>query len=119
MRWPNGYVCKKCSSTNYWLTKEKIIHCSECGYKTAITRGTIFHKTRKPLLLWFHFMWWVVAQKTGANAHNLKDFMGFGSYETAWVWLHKLRIAMVRPLRKKISSEIELDETFIGGIETG
>ena len=119
MRWPNGYGCKKCSSTKYWLTKEKIIHCSSCGYETAVTRGTIFHKTRKPLLLWFHIMWWVVAQKTGASANNLKDFMGFGSYETAWVWLHKLRRAMVRPLRDKLSGEIEVDETFIGGIETG
>jgi len=64
-------------------------------------------------------MWWVVAQKTGAIANNLKDFMGFGSYETAWVWLHKLRRAMVRPLIDKLSGEIEVDETFIGGIETG
>ncbi len=35
-------------------------------------------------------MWWVVAQKTGASAHNLADLIGFGSYETAWSWLHKL-----------------------------
>gem|GEM_PF-5397872 len=36
-------------------------------------------------------MWWVVAQKTGASANNLMDFMGFGSYETAWSWLQKRR----------------------------
>lgn len=64
-------------------------------------------------------MWWVVAQKTGASAHNLKDFMGFGSYETAWLWLHKLRRAMVRASREKLSGVVEVDETYIGGEEIG
>jgi len=119
MRWADGYICSKCKSNKYWLTQEKIIHCSSCGYETAVTRGTIFHKIRKPLLLWFHIMWWVVAQRTGASANNLKDFMGFGSYETAWAWLQKLRRAMVRTQRDKLRGEVEVDETFIGGREIG
>ena len=57
--------------------------------------------------------------KTGASAHNLKDFMGFGSYETAWLWLHKLRRAMVRDGREKLSGIVEVDETYIGGQEIG
>ena len=63
-------------------------------------------------------MWWVVAQKTGASAMNLMDFMGFGSYQTAWVWLHKLRRAMVRQEREKLSGVVEVDETYISGQET-
>lgn len=119
MRWPEGYICPKCNSNQYWLTKHKLIHCSSCGYQASITGGTIFHGTRKPLLLWFHIMWWVVAQKTGASAYNLKDFMGFGSYETAWAWLHKLRRAMVRSGREKLTGVVEVDETYIGGKEIG
>jgi len=119
IRWPNGYVCPNCNSGKYWLTKDKTIHCSNCEHQATVTSGTIFHKTRKPLLLWFHIMWWVVAQRTGASANNLKDFMGFGSYETAWAWLHKLRRAMVRPMRDKLKGEIEVDETYIGGVEIG
>ena len=64
-------------------------------------------------------MWWVVAQKTGASANNLTDFMGFGSYETAWSWLQKIRRAMVRPERDKLSGVVEVDETYIGGKEIG
>jgi hypothetical protein len=64
-------------------------------------------------------MWWVAAQKTGASAYNLMDFMGFGSYETAWTWLQKLRRAMVRTGRDKLSGDVEVDETYIGGIESG
>jgi len=119
VRWPNGYECQGCHSRKYWLTSKHKVHCSECESEVSITSGTIFQETKKPLLLWFHVMWWVVAQKTGASAHNLKDFMGFGSYETAWTWLHKIRRAMVRPDREKLSGTVEVDETYIGGEEIG
>ncbi len=120
IRWPNGFMCPKCREHDkYWLTDRKLIHCSSCGHQTSVTGGTIFHGTRKPLLLWFHIMWWVVAQKTGASANNLMDFMGFGSYETAWSWLQKLRRAMVRPERDRLAGEVEVDETYIGGKEIG
>ncbi len=95
------------------------IHCRNCGKEFSIISGTIFQDSKKPLLLWFHIMWWVVAQKTGASAYNLMDFMGFGSYETAWLWLHKLRRAMVRDSREKLLGIIEVDETYIGGDEIG
>ena len=119
LRWPEGYSCSKCNSNQYWTTKQRLIYCTSCGYQASITGGTIFHGTRKPLLLWFHIMWWVAAQKTGASACNLMDFMGFGSYETAWAWLHKLRRAMVRPGRDKLTGIVEVDETYIGGMEIG
>jgi len=119
VRWKDGYVCPQCQSKKYWLTAKHKIHCSECGKEFSITSGTIFQESKKPLLLWFHIMWWVVAQKTGASAYNLKDFMGFGSYETAWLWLHKLRRAMVREDRDKLSGIVEVDETYIGGEEIG
>ena len=45
--------------------------------------------------------------------------LGFGSYETAWAWLHKLRRAMVRPDRDRLSGTVEVDETFLGGRSTG
>ena len=119
MRWPDGFSCPRCNNSKYWLTDKALIHCATCGHQTSITGGTIFHGTRKPLLLWFYIMWWVVAQKTGASAYNLMDFMGLGSYETAWTWLHKLRRAMVRPERDQLKGEIEVDETYIGGKEIG
>lgn len=119
IRWPNGFSCPNCKSNKFWITGKKLIHCVSCGHQTSITAGTIFHGTRKPLLLWFHIIWWVAAQKTGASANNLKDFMGFGSYKTAWSWLHKLRRAMVRPNRDRLTGIVEVDETYIGGKEIG
>ena len=119
IRWQEGYECLKCQSKKYWLTAKHKMHCCDCNSEFSITSGTIFQDSKKPLLLWFHIIWWVVAQKTGASASNLKDFMGFGSDETAWHWLHKLRRAMVRHGREKLSGVVEVDEAYIGGEEIG
>ena len=120
MRWPDGFVCPKCENkTKGWFLPRHTIECSNCGYQASLIAGTIFQDTPKPLILWFHIIWWVVAQKTGVSASNMKDFMGFGSYETVWTWLQKLRRAMIRPGRDMLSGVVEVDATFIGGIETG
>jgi hypothetical protein len=62
--------------------------------------------------MWFRAMWFVTSQKNGASALGLRRVLGLGSYETAWTWLHKLRRAMVRPDRDRLSGWIEVDEAF-------
>jgi transposase-like protein len=62
-------------------------------------------------------MWYVTSQKNGASAMGLQRVLGLGSYVTAWTWLHKLRRAMVRPGRDRLSGRIEVDETYVGGEE--
>ena len=117
LRWPQGFACSRCHSDRSWKTKRSLLVCTECGHQTSITAGTIFQGTRKPLRLWFHVMWWMMSQKTGASAKNLQHTMGFRRYETAWTWLHKLRCAMIRPGRDRLKGTVEVDETFIGGTE--
>lgn len=93
--------------------------CAECGRKTSATAGTIFHRSRISLSTWFAAVWFVTSQKNGVSAQGLKDALGFGSYETAWAWLHKLRRAMVRPERELLSGVVELDQSFLGGRAVG
>jgi transposase-like protein len=64
-------------------------------------------------------MWYVTSQKHGISALGLQRALGIGSYHTAWEWLYRLRHAMVRPGRDRISGMIEVDETFIGGKRSG
>ena len=84
-----------------------------------MTAGTIFEKTRKPLRFWFHVAWEITNAKHGANALTIQRRLGVRSYETAWSWLHKFRRAMVRPDRDRLASEVEVDETYVGGEEEG
>lgn len=62
-------------------------------------------------------MWYVTNQKVGVSALGLQRCLGLGSYQTAWAWLHKLRRAMVRPGRDRLAGEVEVDETYVGGVE--
>ena len=81
--------------------------------------GDDLRGTRKPLRLWFQAMWYVTNQKHGVSALGLQRILGLGSYQTAWAWLHKLRRAMVRPGRDLLGGAVEVDETYVGGRETG
>ena len=119
LRWANGFVCPGCGGGNAWKTRRGLFHCRQCGRQTSPTAGTIFHRTRMPLRLWFHAIWHITNQKYGANALGLQRILGFGSYQTAWEWLHKLRRAMVRPSRNALSGVVEVDETYIGGAKSG
>jgi hypothetical protein len=82
-----------------------------------VTAGAIFQDTRIPLRTWFIAIWWITIQKYGASAEDLQQILGLGSYKTAWTWLHKIRKAMVRADRTKLSGTVEVDETYIGGEE--
>jgi len=69
--------------------------------------------------MWFRAIWWVTGQKNGASALGLKRILGLGSYQTAWLWLHKMRTAMVRPGRDRLTGVVEVDESYLGGEKSG
>jgi len=118
-RWPEGITCPRCQGKRGWETRRALWMCAACGHQVSVTAGTIFQDTRLPLTLWFRALWYVTNQKTGASALGVQRLLGLGSYRTAWTWLHKLRRAMVRPGRDRLSGQVEVDETYVGGGEAG
>jgi transposase-like protein/ribosomal protein L37AE/L43A len=119
MKWPDGFKCPSCAHNQVWGVRRNVYQCRSCGYETSVTSGTIFHDTHKPLQMWLRAMWYVTNQKHGISALGLQRALGQGSYHTAWEWLHRLRHAMVRPDRDRLSGTIEVDETYIGGEHAG
>jgi transposase-like protein len=119
LRWPDGFRCPRCGGRKGWPKSGVLLQCSGCGYQSSVTAGTIFQDTRKPLTVWFRAVWWVTSQKNGASAMGLQRVLGLKSYKTAWTWLHKLRRAMVRPDRDRLTGRVEVDETYVGGLEEG
>jgi transposase-like protein len=119
LRWPHGFVCPQCEQKRAWEMRRGLYWCRNCDYQSSVTAGTLFHDTHKPLRLWFEAMWYVTNQKSGVSALGLLRVLGLGSYHTAWNWLHKLRRAMVRPGRDRLTGVVEVDEIFIGGEKSG
>ena len=118
-KYPDGFICSKCNSRKFWKTGKELFHCANCGFQDSVITRTIFQDTKKPLKLWFRAMWHITSQKYGANALGLQRDLGIGSYHTAWNWMHKLRRAMVRHGRDRLSGIVDVDETYIGGEKTG
>ena len=119
LRWPDGFRCPRCGHERFWGMNRGLFRCTSCGLQTSITAGTIFQDTRKPLKLWFQAMWYITNQKHGVSALGLQCVLGFGSYRTSWIWLHKLRCAMIRRGRDRLGGAVEVDETYIGGSKPG
>ena len=121
LRWGEGFSCRFCGLVggDYWRMGDGLRRCAACRRETSVTVGTILDKTRTPLVSWFAAVWYVVNQKNGVSALGLQRVLGFGSYQTAWAWLHKLRRAMVCPARDPLSGAVEVDETLIGGVKPG
>ena len=119
LRWPNGFVCPRCQAKGSWTATRERLVCCQCQHQTTVTAGTVFQDTHKPLTMWFRVVWHVTSQKNGASAVSLQQELGLGSYSTAWTWLHKLRRAMVRIGRERLTGVGEVDETYFGGEEIG
>jgi transposase-like protein/ribosomal protein L37AE/L43A len=119
LRWPEGFRCPRCGGAKAWPLRSVLWQCAVCGRQVSVTAGTMFQDTRTPLTVWFRAMWWVTSQKNGVSALGLQRVLGLGSYQTAWAWLHKLRRAMVGPGRDRLSGRVEVDETYVGGLEEG
>jgi len=114
LRWPDGFLCPRCHGTKAWPHREILRRCAACDCQISVTAGTIFQDTHKPLTMWFRAMWYVISQKNGGSALGLQRVLGLKSYQTAWAWLHKLRRAMVRAGRDRLTGWVEVDETYLG-----
>jgi hypothetical protein len=119
-RWGGEPACAACEGTRVWTIRSgTTFECADCGHQTSLTSGTLLEKTRKPLKSWFRAVFEISSRKNGISAKELQRIMGFGSYNTAWTWLHKLRAALVQPARAKLSEHVEIDEAFVGAKRSG
>lgn len=117
-RWPDGYRCPRCAHAEpYELSTRELFQCRSCRHQVSVTAGTILHRTRVPLHLWFSAAYLVTTHTPGFSAVQLQRQLGLNRYETAWTMLQKLRRAMIRPERDHISGIVEVDETYVGGVE--
>lgn len=119
LRFTNGFTCPRCNHNEYWTNNRGLAICKICKYQLSITAGTIFHKSRIPMMLLFRVLWYIVAQKNGVSASGVQRILGLKTYFSAWTWLHKFRRLMVLPNREKLTGTIEVDETLVGGKQSG
>lgn len=120
LRWPNGFVCEECSAAGEPFrisTRPRKVKCRSCHHLQSVTSGTVMHRSKTGIHIWFWAAYLVATQTPGISALELKKRLGIESYDTAFQILHKLRDAMVRPGRDRVGVEwpLEMDIVFVGG----
>jgi transposase-like protein len=119
LRWPNGKVrCPRCSSDKVaYLPNAQVYKCYEKHpkQKFSLKVGTVFEDSPIGLDKWLPVMWLVVNSKNGVSSWEIHRAMGV-TQKTAWFMLQRARLAMQDDRKGgKLSGEIEIDESFIGG----
>ena len=120
MRWPEGFVCPKCGGRRYSYAKaRRIFQCSACRTQTSVKAGTIFHKSRTPLVKWFLAIYLLTQSKNDIAALELARQLGV-KWDTAWLIKQKLMETMrLRNRNYKLKGDVQLDDAYLGGEKPG
>ncbi|MFC1691902.1 IS1595 family transposase [Candidatus Latescibacterota bacterium] len=103
----------------YFIEKQRRFQCTACRHQTSVTAGTVFHRLRHPLLTLSWSVYLVATSKKDMFAMELKRKFDIRSYQTAWLLLHKIRSIRASSQMFPLTSEVEVDETFVGGRRPG
>jgi len=116
---PYGIECKNCKkiTKHHRISTRRSYSCDECGNHVHPTAGTIFHKSRTSLQLWFYAIFLMSSTRCGISAKQLERELGV-TYKTAWRMFNRIR-AMLQENLDPFQGEIEVDETYYGGRTTG
>ena len=120
MRWPEGFVCPKCGGRKHsYARARRIFQCSVCRTQTSVKAGTIFHKSRAPLVKWFLAIYLLTQSKNDVAALELARQLGV-KWDTAWLMKQKLMETMrLRNRNYKLKGDVQLDDAYLGGEKPG
>jgi transposase-like protein len=116
LRWPEGPVCPRCASKEHRYIKTRFLwECKGCKKQYSVKVGTIFEDSAVKLDKWLCAIWMIVNAKNGVSSYEIARSLGV-TQKTAWFMMHRIRIALQnQSFEKKLSGDVEVDETYIGG----
>ena len=122
LRWPDGViVCPRCGAAkNSFIKTRRLWFCYGCKRQFTIKVKTIFEDSPLGLDKWMTAFWMLANCKNGISSHELARTLGI-TQTSAWFMLQRIREVMKEKKFPKTKlgggsgSEVEADETFIGG----
>jgi transposase-like protein len=115
--WADGVKCPECKGKER-ITERKngYYRCNPCRLDFTVRTGTIFERSHVPLHKWVYAMYLVVTSRKGISSLQLSKEIGV-TQKSAWFMLQRLREACSQN-SDKLRGIVEIDETFIGGLES-
>jgi transposase-like protein len=116
-RWPNGVICPGCGSDSVsFNAKRRTWKCAKHHAKRefSVKVGSVCEDSAIGLDKWLAALWLLSNCKNGISSCELARDLDV-TQKTAWFILHRIRLAMQDESFGKLSGDVEVDETFIGG----
>jgi transposase-like protein len=116
-RWAKGVTCPRCGSEKVaFMGKYNRWQCaaSHDARQFTVKTGTIFEDSPIGLDKWLTAMWLIVNCKNGVSSYEIARDLKL-TQKTAWFLDHRIRLAVHSGSFEKLSGEVEVDESFIGG----
>jgi transposase-like protein len=114
--WPSGVVCPVCKSGERITTRTGgYYRCNACKEDFTVRTGTVMERSHIPLHKWLYAMYLLVTARKGISSLQLSKQIGV-TQKSAWFMLHRLREACAGNMRQ-LRGIVEIDETYIGGLE--
>lgn len=115
LRWPRGFVCPRCGKSRTYSVKNRpLIRCLDCLHETSVIAGTVLHRSKLPLRLWFWGAYLVATNGPGISAMQFHKQVGLSRYEPAFQMLHKIRSVANQEMETPLAGVVQVDETFLG-----
>ncbi len=117
-RWADGVACPTCGRTDVtFLAKQRKWQCKSAHTRRqfSVKVGTIFEDSPLGLDKWLTAVWMITNCKNGVSSYEIHRAIGV-TQKTAWFMVHRIRVAMETGSFEKLSGNVEVDETFIGGL---
>jgi transposase-like protein len=115
--WKHGVICPTCGSKDVgYIASRRLWQCRNRHPKAqfSVKVGTIMEDSALGLDKWLTAIWMQTNMKNGVSSWEIHRSLGI-TQKCAWHMLHRIRLALQDENGGKLSGEVEVDETFIGG----
>ena len=117
--WPSGEMaCMRCGSVEVYRVKSgkpMPFRCRDCRKYFSVKTGTAMEDSKLPLRLWGWAIYLEMTNLKGVSSMKLHRDLGVRQ-ATAWFMLHRIRQAF-SGVTMVFEGPVEVDETYIGGLE--
>ena len=114
----NGRFCPHCKSEETVVRKSgkpQPYYCPKCRKHFSVKTGTVMQSSKVPLQKWALAIYLISSSVIGVSSVKLSKDIGV-TQKTAWMMGQKIREGWNVGVQR-LDGEVEIDETFVGGLE--
>ena len=120
-RWPDGIHCHYCGSGNVQRgsahkTMPYLCRNKGCGKRFSLKTGTVMQSSKLGYRVWVIALYLLLTNLKSVSSMKLHRDLEV-TQKSAWHLAHRLRKALTEGNTGLFSGPVEIDETYMGGIE--